>query len=180
MPQEEPDSKISVQKTLAIPRSIAEVKNRVQEKPQAPQQPPVLTQENPSPDSGAPSQPEEALEQHAVQEVLDGIIVDLKEKGKHMEIAVIRQPFQIDGSSILFLLNGEIQKDIFEKIKPEITGKLKKSLSYPQLEVSFKINSETTDSVAKLYTSSDKLRYLREKSPALKELQKRFGLETDF
>lgn len=176
MPKQEPESTIAVQKTLDIPRSIAEVKSKVQEKPQVPQQAPYVTHEN----SGAHSQPAEALEQHSVQEVLDGIIVDLKKKGKHMELAVIRQPFHIEGSSILFLLNGEIQKDIFEQIKPEIRGKLKNSLSYPNLEVTFKINAETSASGTKLYTSSDKLRYLREKSPALKELQKRFGLETDF
>jgi hypothetical protein len=112
--------------------------------------------------------------------VLDKVISEFKEKGKHMEGTVIRQPFKIEGNKILFLLNGEIQKDIFEKIRPELTGILKQSFHQQPLEVSFEINHLPEDSPLKLYTSSDKLRYLREKSPALKELQKRFGLETDF
>lgn len=140
----------------------------------------MVVSETPSPESDSPAQTEKLLDPSAIQEVLDRIIFEFKEKGKHMEIAVIRQPFKIEGSKIFFLLNGEIQKDIFEKIRPELTGILKQFLNQAQLEVSFQINSQTEGAALKLYTSSDKLRYLREKSPALKELQKRFGLETDF
>jgi hypothetical protein len=97
-----------------------------------------------------------------------------------METAVIKQPFEINGQQVLFFLNGEIQKDIFLKLKPELTLLLRQSLQNYKVEISFKIKEEVGSNVRRLYTSTEKLMYLREKSAALKELQKRFGLETDF
>src|SRR5690606_10220328 len=115
-----------------------------------------------------------------VQEVLEDILQEYKKRGKSMEIAVVKQPFEIDQEKIVFFLQGELQKDIFIRLKPELTGFLKKALQNHSLEIAFEIREQVADRVSTLYTSTDKLRYLREKSPALKELQKRFGLETDF
>lgn len=134
----------------------------------------VLVAEKPAPKI------QEAFDESKLLDVLDGIIHAYKEKDKNMEIAVIRQPFEINGERITFFLNGELQRDIFEKIKPELQGLLQKSLHNSQVMVSFEIKEEAVAPAQKLYTSTDKLMYLREKSPALKELQKRFGLETDF
>lgn len=125
------------------------------------------------------AQVQETFDQARLQDVLDGIIHEFKEKKKNMETAVIKQPFEISEQKIIFFLNGEIQKDIFLKLKPELIALLRQSLQNHKVEISFQIKEEAVNS-AKLYTSTDKLMYLREKSPALKELQKRFGLKTDF
>jgi len=112
--------------------------------------------------------------------VVEDVLQEYKKLGKSMEAAVVKQPFEIDQEKIVFFLQGELQKDIFIKLKPELTGFLKKGLQNHSLEISYEIREEVANTASKLYTSTDKLRYLREKSPALKELQKRFGLETDF
>jgi len=39
---------------------------------------------------------------------------------------------------------------------------------------------EAVDEKGKLYTSTDKLKFLREKHPALMELQRKFDLDIDF
>ncbi len=142
--------------------------------------PPSEIIENREENSEANSSMEVAFDQSEIQEVLDKLIQEFKEMGNNMEISVIRQPFEISGEKIIFLLNGEIQKDIFVKLRPELTGRLRRSLQNRNVEVSFQINPQPVSTASKLYTSTDKLLYLREKSPALKELQKRFGLETDF
>lgn len=159
---------------------MSEVKGLVQEKPGVQKEPPSEIIENREEDSEANSSMEVAFDQSKIQEVLDKVIQEFKEMGNNMEISVIRQPFEIRGEKIIFLLNGEIQKDIFVKLRPELTGRLRRFLQNRNVEVSFQINPQPVSTASKLYTSTDKLLYLREKSPALKELQKRFGLETDF
>lgn len=76
---------------------------------------------------------------------------------------------------------GDIQDDVFQKIKPEVLKHLRQKLNNSAIQITAEITEETEDpSVRKLYTNSDKFSFLLEKSPALKEFQKRFGLETDF
>ncbi len=97
-----------------------------------------------------------------------------------MEVAVLKQPLQLIDEEVTFLLSGDLQNDIFQKVKPELTGLLRRRLQNYKVDVFSEIKEDAASSGSKLYTSTDKLNYLREKSPALKELQKRFGLETDF
>ncbi len=110
---------------------------------------------------------------------LEEIIRGYKQSHRNMEIAVLNQPYELRGFQVHFLLHGELQQDIFEKCKPEINRLLKQKLRQPDVEVTCDLKQEE-DSGKNLYTSTDKLNYLLQKSPALKELQKRFGLETDF
>lgn len=97
-----------------------------------------------------------------------------------MEISILRQPFEVTGEKMVFFLSGEIQKDLFLKIRQEVTLLIRERLKNHKVDLSFEIREDAVSPSRKLYTSTDKLNYLREKSPALKELQQRFGLETDF
>ncbi|WP_304516938.1 DNA polymerase III subunit gamma/tau [Cecembia rubra] len=115
-----------------------------------------------------------------LNKVLQDIIANYKEQHKNLEVTVLKQPVELSGETITFKLNGEIQQDIFYKIKPEVFQLLRRKLNNYSIHLESVIAEEATDEKKKLYTSSDKLRYLKEKSPALTELQRRFGLETDF
>ncbi|EPA00262.1 hypothetical protein A33Q_0133 [Indibacter alkaliphilus LW1] len=102
-------------------------------------------------------------------------------QNRSLESTILKQPFRLGESKITFKLIGEIQEDIFQKIRPEVLKLLRSKLNNDSVQIDFEITEETEDpSVRKLYTNTDKLMFLLEKSPALKELQKRFGLETDF
>lgn len=79
-----------------------------------------------------------------------------------------------------FFLNGELQEHRFAQLRPELVGVFRRKLENDFVEIDFEVKEDAVSEEAKLYTSSDKLAYLTKKSPALKELQKRFGLETDF
>lgn len=103
-----------------------------------------------------------------------------KEKGNNIEVALLKQPYEISGQEIVFMLSGELQNDIFTKLSPELTGLLRQSLRNDRIVVTSVIKEEQESSSKKLYTSSDKLTYLIEKSPLLKEFRDRLGLETDF
>ena len=99
---------------------------------------------------------------------------------KNLEVTVLKQPVSLDIETITFHLNGEIQQDIFLKIKPEILNMLRRKLNNYSIHIEQEIKEEESGGKQKLYTSTDKLLFLKGKSPALIELQKRFGLETDF
>lgn len=118
----------------------------------------------------------EAEVKNAMEEVKD----DFKVGHKNMEMALLQQPFELKNHQIVFFLQGGLQEDLFPKLKPELTGILRRKLRQPDLEVIFEVKPEAVDPAKSLYTSSEKLSYLLKKSPALKELKNRFGLETDF
>lgn len=115
-----------------------------------------------------------------LRDCIDDIVNTHREKGNNIEVALLKQPYEISGQEIIFILSGELQKDIFAKLSPELTGLLRKSLRNEQITVTCEVKEEPVNSSKKLYTSSDKLTYLMEKSPLLKEFRDRMGLETDF
>jgi hypothetical protein len=112
--------------------------------------------------------------------ILQEVIFSYKEQHKNLETTILKQPVELTGDMITFKLSGEIQQDIFQKIKPDILQLLRRKLNNYSIQLDSMIVEEVIDENKKLYTSTDKLHYLKEKSPALVELQKRFGLETDF
>lgn len=95
-------------------------------------------------------------------------------------MTVLKQPIILEEETITFQLNGEIQEGIFQKIKPDILQILRRKLNNYSIHLEARIKEEEDDGKRKLYTSTDKLNYLLEKSPALMDLKRRFGLETDF
>ncbi len=112
--------------------------------------------------------------------MLEEVISDFKQKRKYQDITLLKQPFEVEGNKVNFFLNGELQEHLFSKLKPELMGIVKRKLENDLVEIHYEIREEAMKEEDKLYTSTDKLAYLTKKSPALKELQKRFGLETDF
>ncbi|MCR9017149.1 hypothetical protein [Aquiflexum gelatinilyticum] len=111
---------------------------------------------------------------------INEIIEDYKSQHRSLEMTVLKQPVVLENETIIFQLNGEIQEGIFQKIKPDILQILRRKLNNYSIHLDAIIKEEENDGKRKLYTSTDKLNYLLEKSPALKDLKQRFGLETDF
>ena len=128
-------------------------------------------------DNASPRKP---LTLDAIKNVFEEILVDFKKDHKNMEMALLNQPFELRDQEVVFMLSIGLHEDLFPKLKPELTGILRRELRNPELEVTFEINPEAENPSKNLYTSREKLGYLMEKSPALKELKKRFGLEADF
>ncbi|HLW19214.1 MAG TPA: hypothetical protein VKX33_02770 [Cyclobacteriaceae bacterium] len=164
---------------MAIPTSLTDVDRLIREKPVAAK---ALTEKETTAqeETHLSERDHEQFDEFKFQDVLEQIILKFKEEHKNMEISVLRQPFKVMNDTVTFMLNGEMHKDIFAKIRPEITGMLRRALRNFKVDLTFEIKEDEENSAKRLYTSTDKLNYLREKSPALKELQNRFGLETDF
>ncbi|MFD2201925.1 DNA polymerase III subunit gamma/tau [Shivajiella indica] len=122
----------------------------------------------------------EVFDLEKLQSVIAEVIEDYRSHHKNLEVTVLKQPVTLENETITFHLNGEIQQEIFNKIKPDVLSILRRKLNNYSIHVDQEIKEEDFSEKRKLYTSTDKLKYLIEKSPALVELQKRFGLETDF
>lgn len=111
---------------------------------------------------------------------INEIIEDYKVHDRSLEVTVLKQPIILEGETVTFQLNGEIQEGIFQKVKPEILQILRRKLNNYSIHLDAVIKEEEPNGKRKLYTSTDKLNHLLEKSPALEDLKRRFGLETDF
>lgn len=121
----------------------------------------------------------ESFSEEELREVLGEIIGEFKSNHKNLETTLLKQPFELIGEKVVFLVNGEIHQDVFLKIRSEVTGLLKVKLNNQNVILDLKINKDENPK-NKFYTSSDKLLHLKEKSKAFEEFQRRFGLQTDF
>lgn len=120
------------------------------------------------------------FDKEKLSNVLVGIIQTFKEEHRNLEAVALNQPFELEGEKAVFHLVSDIQAGIFQKIKQEITTELRRKLNNYNLQIEFEVREEVKDDKKRLYTSTDKLHYLREKSDLLDELLNRFKLETDF
>ncbi len=126
------------------------------------------------------SEPAEPFDFEKLRSVILDIIQEFKLNHKNLETTVLKQPFELAEEKVLFYVSGEIQEGVFQKIKPEVIKLLRKKLNNNQVTLHVEIREDQSHQKNKLYTSTDKLNFLKQKSKAFSELQKRFGLETDF
>ncbi|WP_200974178.1 DNA polymerase III subunit gamma/tau [Echinicola sp. 20G] len=164
---------------MPIPSNISEVKRKVKDQIQEQENSVSTKPEKEDVQSGQELR-DTPFDQGKFGAVLEDIIALFKSQKKHLECTVLKQPYQVNGNQINFFLNGELQEHLFAKLRPELIGIVKKKLQNDLVELDFEVKEDAVSEEKKLYTSTDKLAYLTKKSPALKELQKRFGLETDF
>ena len=65
-------------------------------------------------------------------------------------------------------------------MKSELVRLIRQFTGAERVQISIELKEESGSSKPMLYTNTDKLNFLREKHPALKEFQRKFGLEVDF
>lgn len=120
------------------------------------------------------------LTQEKLEEVMPQVIAHFKGKGKVLELAILNQPSKMEGHEICLEVMGHVQEEIAQKMKPELLSLIRELTGAGKLAIKLVTKEELESHSNKLYTSTDKLRFLKEKHPALAEFQKKFGLETDF
>ena len=172
-------AKTPLKSTIAIPTSLFQTKKLVEEKMKAPEQ----------------SAPEQKVEETLVskpvqetvqltQEMLDQVIHAVKDHyqqaNKNFELAILDQPIKVINGEVFLQVMGSVQEEIANKMRPDLLGLLRKLTGANQLSVSVEHKEELQEDRPKLYTNTDKLRYLRDKHPALAEFQRKFGLDVDF
>jgi hypothetical protein len=118
------------------------------------------------------------------QSMLDQAIPAIKEyfitSNKNLELAILDQSIRVNQGEIFLEVIGSVQEEIANKMKPEFLDLVRKLTGANQLSVSIQHREELVEERTKIYTSTDKLRFLKDKHPALAELQRNFVLEVDF
>ncbi len=118
------------------------------------------------------------------QSMLDAAIPAVREyflkANKNMELAILDQPIKVEDGKVFLQVLGSFQEQIANKMAPEFLDILRNLSGANQLSVSVELKEEIQNGRPKLYTDTEKLRFLKEKYPSLIELQRKFGLEVDF
>jgi len=125
-----------------------------------------------------------AQEISLTQELLNQAIFSIQEvfrtANRNLELTILDQEIKVQNGEITLQVSGSIQEDIAQKMKPELMGLVRKFTGATSFAISIVQQEEAVDEKGKLYTSTDKLKFLREKHPALMELQRKFDLDVDF
>ena len=118
------------------------------------------------------------------QEMLDQVIHAVKDHyqqaNKNFELAILDQPIKVINGEVFLQVMGSVQEEIANKMKPELLALIRRLTGASRVSIAVEHAEEVLSDKPKLYTNSDKLRYLRDKHPALAELQRKFGLDVDF
>ena len=121
-----------------------------------------------------------SITQELLEQVLPFIKEQFKSEGKNLELAILNQALQVQENELVVEVMGHVQEEIAQKMKPELIRLIRERAGVGQFTFSIVTKEEIATQSSKLYTDSDKFRFLTEKHPALKEFSKRFGLETDY
>ena len=118
------------------------------------------------------------------QELFEQAIISIQEvfrtANRNLELTILDQEIMLQNGEIILQVSGSIQEDIAQKMKPELVGLIRKFTGATSLTISVVQQEEQVDDRGKLYTSTDKFKFLREKHPALMDLQRKFDLDVDF
>jgi hypothetical protein len=144
----------------------------------APEQP--TPEKKPEETVRMPVQETVQLTQNMLDQVIHAIKDHYRQANKNLELAILDQPIKVDNGEVFLQVMGSVQEEIANKMRPDLLGLLRKLTGANQLSISVDHKEEIQDDRPKLYTNTDKLRYLRDKHPALAEFQRKFGLDVDF
>lgn len=126
------------------------------------------------------SGPVENLTQEFFDKVLPKILENFKSQNRGMELAILNQPIKVLGNEICLEIMGHVQEEIALKMKPDFLSMVRDLTGISRISLKLEVKEEIETGKNKLYTSSDKFNFLKNKHGALAEFQRRFGLETDF
>lgn len=126
------------------------------------------------------SGPVENLTQEFFDQVLPKILENFKNQNRGMELAILNQPIKVLGNEICLEIMGHVQEEIALKMKPDLLSMIRDLTGIKRVSMKLEVKEEIETGKNKLYTSSDKFNFLKNKHGALAEFQRRFGLETDF
>ncbi|PZX49368.1 hypothetical protein [Algoriphagus chordae] len=166
-----------MQKTVAIPKNLGHTKQLADQKAKDELQ------------NAESKKSEEVVEvkvagRDLTQELLDDIFDQVKEHfqnlGKSMEVAILGQSIKMKNGIVFLEVMGHVQEELALKMKPELIRIVREIGNVNHFSVELEQKEELESERNKLYTSSDKFKFLKEKHAALGEFQRRFGLETDY
>ena len=123
---------------------------------------------------------DQAFSLDALREVWQEFVDERRQAKKEIEYQLLNRPVnvEVDGVTIPLTFISPIQEDQFNAVRAELLQRLRRQLNNFQINITTKIERE--DRNRRPYTPSEKLNYLSEKYPLLRELTQRMGLDPDY
>ena len=106
------------------------------------------------------------------------ILLKKEQEQKSTEIQIFQGTFKLDSEVITITISNEALLPAFEKIKLDLINDLRNRLENDNIVVMAKVVE--IDDEKMRYTDTEKFEYLKEKYPALKELQDKLHLDPEF
>lgn len=120
------------------------------------------------------------IDSQQLESIWNAYAIQLKEAGKANEhVTLYQKKLTIsEDNTIQVTLDNELQVEWLEQMKLDLLHYLKQALQVPSLRISTSVIQRTDEQ--KMYTDTDKLKFLSEQYPLVEELKKRFGLESNY
>ncbi len=97
---------------------------------------------------------------------------------KNTEARIFQSPYKLEDEQITIQITNEALLPTFEKIKFDLVNELKEKFKNDQINVVAQVVEMEKGQMR--YTDTEKFEYLKEKYPALKDLQEKLGLDPEF
>ena len=101
-----------------------------------------------------------------------------KEGLRQLYATLTSSKINLEGQTVVILLNNEVQRTMLTDIKQDMLDELRRLLTNKQTQLEIKV-SEIMGEV-KAYKPQDKFKQMADKNPALNELKKRFDLDIEY
>ncbi len=99
-------------------------------------------------------------------------------KSTSTEEVALDRAFELRETTVLLPLDNDLQQEKLTEIKGELLVFLRSRFDEPRLEVAARVAPQDVKRMP--YTPLEKLEYMMDKNPLLKELKQRLGLDADF
>lgn len=95
-----------------------------------------------------------------------------------LDLEVLKNPYQLDGNRVTVSIPNEALVSSFEKFRGELLHHLRNTLKNGNISLQSNVVEIAQEKM--LYTDREKFEHLKNKYPALKDLQDKLGLDPEF
>lgn len=99
-------------------------------------------------------------------------------EGRHQEVLILKEPFKRTDHKIVVNIPNEALESTFEKFRGDLLSFLRNKLKNDHITISSEVVEVKREKMR--YTDREKFDYLKEKYPALRDLQEKLGLDPEF
>jgi DNA polymerase III subunit gamma/tau len=128
----------------------------------------------------APVKDTAARQEDFTKEAFEKCWAEFKETKRNLvaEHQVLTQPIDIEGTTVKISLTNPAQDSLLNAMKLELITYLRDSLNNDKILVEGILRPIEDQKM--IYSADEKLEFLANKNPEIRELTKRFGLDPDF
>lgn len=116
--------------------------------------------------------------EESLLEVWQEFTAGFKAKSQHHEVLILEEKFRRNEHQIIVNIPNEALESTFEKFRADLLKFLRDKLENDHITLASEVVEIKREKMR--YTDREKFEYLKEKYPALRDLQEKLGLDPEF